>query len=31
MLTVHAIVTDGADDLEAGAMDARVARLERGL
>lgn len=31
MLTVHAIVSDGADDLEEGGMDARVSRLERGL
>ena len=31
MLTVHAIVSDGADDLEAGAMDARVSRFEKGL
>ena len=31
MLTVHAIVSDGADDLETGSMDARVSRFERGL
>ncbi len=31
MLTVHAIVSDGADDLEGGSMDARVSRFERGL
>ena len=30
-LTVHAIVSDGADDLEEGGMDARVSRFERGL
>jgi multicomponent Na+:H+ antiporter subunit E len=27
-LTVHALVSDGADDLEAGGMDARVRRFE---
>jgi multicomponent Na+:H+ antiporter subunit E len=27
-LTVHALVRDGALDLEAGAMDARVRRFE---
>ena len=31
MLTVHASVSDGADDLEEGGMDARVSRFERGL
>lgn len=31
VLTVHAIVSDGADDLEGGGMDARVSRFERGL
>jgi len=31
MLTVHAIVGDGADDLEGGGMDARVSRFEKGL
>ncbi|MBU2531752.1 MAG: Na+/H+ antiporter subunit E [Alphaproteobacteria bacterium] len=31
ILTVHAIVSEGADDLEAGGMDARVSRFERGL
>jgi len=30
-LIVHALETSGADDLEAGAMDARVSRFERGL
>ena len=30
-LTVHAIEVGGADDLEAGGMDARVSRFERGL
>lgn len=30
-LTVHAIAAEGADDLEKGGMDARVARFERGL
>lgn len=30
-LTVHAIVSDGADDLEEGGMDARVSRFEKGL
>ncbi len=30
-LTVHAIVADGADDLEAGGMDRRVTRFEKGL
>ena len=28
-LTVHALVREGADDLEAGGMDARVTRFER--
>lgn len=27
-LTVHALVREGADDLEAGGMDARVSRFE---
>lgn len=27
-LTVHALLRDGADDLEAGGMDARVTRFE---
>ena len=27
-LTVHALVSDGADDLETGRMDARVTRFE---
>jgi multicomponent Na+:H+ antiporter subunit E len=27
-LTVHALVSEGADDLEAGGMDARVRRFE---
>jgi multicomponent Na+:H+ antiporter subunit E len=27
-LTVHALVREGADDLEAGGMDARVTRFE---
>jgi multicomponent Na+:H+ antiporter subunit E len=27
-LTVHALVKEGADDLEAGGMDARVSRFE---
>jgi multicomponent Na+:H+ antiporter subunit E len=27
-LTVHALVTDGADDLEAGGMDRRVSQFE---
>jgi multicomponent Na+:H+ antiporter subunit E len=27
-LTIHALVKDGADDLEAGGMDARVTRFE---
>jgi multicomponent Na+:H+ antiporter subunit E len=31
VLTVHAIELAGAQDLEAGGMDARVSRLERGL
>ncbi len=31
VLTVHALVAGGADDLEAGGMDARVTRFERGL
>lgn len=31
VLTVHALVTAGADDLEGGGMDARVTRFERGL
>ena len=31
MFTVHAIQSDGADDLEAGGMDARVTRFEKGL
>ena len=31
ILIVHAIQSDGADDLEAGAMDARVSRFEKGL
>jgi multicomponent Na+:H+ antiporter subunit E len=30
VLTVHALVREGALDLEAGAMDARVARFEGG-
>lgn len=30
-LIVHALESDGADDLEAGGMDARVARMEKGL
>lgn len=29
-LTVHALVSDGADDLEAGGMDARVTEFEGG-
>jgi multicomponent Na+:H+ antiporter subunit E len=28
ILTVHAIVSDGADDLEAGGMDRRVSQFE---
>jgi multicomponent Na+:H+ antiporter subunit E len=28
MLTVHALTTDGADDLEEGTMDRRVVRFE---
>ncbi|MGE0565076.1 MAG: Na+/H+ antiporter subunit E [Pseudolabrys sp.] len=28
-LTVHALVKEGAEDLEAGGMDARVSRFER--
>ena len=28
VLTVHALVADGADDLEGGGMDARVTRFE---
>ena len=28
ILTVHAIVTDGADDVEAGGMDRRVSEFE---
>ena len=28
LLTVHALVRDGADDLEAGGMDARVTQFE---
>lgn len=31
VLTVHALVAGGADDLEGGGMDARVTRFERGL
>lgn len=31
VLTIHALVKDGADDLEGGGMDARVSRFERGL
>jgi multicomponent Na+:H+ antiporter subunit E len=27
-LTVHALVREGADDLEAGAMDRRVSQFE---
>jgi hypothetical protein len=27
-LTVHALVRDGADDLEAGGMDRRVSEFE---
>jgi len=30
-LTVHAIVREGADDLEGGGMDRRVTRFEGGL
>ncbi|SRR6056297_1443487 len=30
-LTVHALVSEGADDLEAGTMDRRVSRFEKGL
>jgi multicomponent Na+:H+ antiporter subunit E len=30
-LTVHALVTEGALDLEGGSMDRRVSRFERGL
>ncbi len=30
-LTVHALVSEGADDLEEGVMDARVSRFERGV
>lgn len=30
-LTVHALVTEGALDLEAGAMDRRVSRFEGGV
>jgi len=30
ILTVHALVRDGALDLEGGGMDARVTRFERG-
>lgn len=31
LLTIHAIVTEGADDLEEGGMDRRVTRFEKGL
>jgi multicomponent Na+:H+ antiporter subunit E len=27
-LTIHALVKEGADDLEGGGMDARVTRFE---
>lgn len=30
VLTVHALVRDGADDLEGGGMDRRVSQFERG-
>lgn len=30
ILTVHALVREGADDLEGGGMDRRVSRFERG-
>jgi multicomponent Na+:H+ antiporter subunit E len=31
VLTVHALVADGATDVEGGGMDERVTRFERGL
>lgn len=31
VLIVHALVTSGADDLEAGGMNARVSRFEKGF
>jgi multicomponent Na+:H+ antiporter subunit E len=31
VLTVHALMREGALDLESGGMDARVSRFERGL
>ena len=31
ILTIHAIVADGATDLEGGGMDARVTQFEKGL